>query len=127
MRKLDLKSIVIIILGIALIISFFFGQKSNVDYKKKEIEALHKANDSLSNVNIRLTNMNTILKSRVNRYKIVIEENKTKITESELKIYKLTYEKNKIYNSVHRMSANDVSRSFTNYLNKRIESKRSNY
>jgi len=119
MEKLTLKNIVIIILSIALLLSFYLAQNKRLNYNEKEIKELHNANDSISKINERLTNMNTILKTRIKNNKILLEENKIKIIESEKKIDNLIHEKNKIYNSVYRMSASDVSKSFTNYLNER--------
>lgn len=125
MKKLGLKNIVIIILGLALLLSFYFGNKSKIDYKKTEIKKLHDSNDSLIKINVNLIKMNNALNDKVEKNKVLLEENKKELINSERKIDSLTHEKNKIYNTVYRMSANDVSNSFTNYLNKR-EGKRSN-
>ena len=60
-KKLDIKNIFIIILGFGLIISFFIGQKSNINYKKDELKSLHDSNELLSKKNDSLLTINSIL------------------------------------------------------------------
>jgi septal ring factor EnvC (AmiA/AmiB activator) len=119
MEKLTLKNITIVILSVSLLLIFYLTQNKKIRYNDKQIEKLHNANDSIININKRLNDENKKLVKSVEYNKELLIENENKITKAEKKIDSLLNEKSKIYISVYRMSASDVSRSFTDYLNER--------
>lgn len=117
LKKIDIKSWFIIILGIALVISFFFGQKNHIDTNKDEIKELHDSNDRLSLKNDSLKNANNELDSEILEInkQLIINSNKLSITQIELD--KLKKRKNETYTHVNNLSANGVANAFSDYLN----------
>ena len=127
MKNLDIKSWFIVILGLLLCVSIWIGQKNNIDSKKEAIDLLNKSNKTLENSNDSLMKLNETLDEEIVKKTVLIDINNDKIVEIQTKIDSLKYEKNKITIGVRNMSANDISRSFSNYLDKRTaKSKRSN-
>ena len=117
LNKIDIKSWFIIILGIALVISFFFGQKTPIDIYKDEIKELHDSNDRLSLKNDSLKNANNELDSEIldiNK-QLLINSKELSATQSELD--KLKKRKNEIFTHVNNLSANGVANAFSDYLN----------
>ena len=121
-KKLDIKTIAIIVLGIALIISFFFGQGNKIDYKKDEINALHKDNANLSHKNDSLNAVNVKLDAAFAEINKVLEINAKKLSDTQLDLDKLKKRKNEIPTYVNRLSANGVTNAFTDYLQTRTKS-----
>lgn len=121
-KKLDVKSWFIIILGIALIISFFFGQRSHIDTHKDEITILHnndvlllKANDSLKTVNAKLD-------SKIIELNNALDINNKALADTQLELEKLKKRKNEISSNVNHLSANGISSDFSDYLKTRTKS-----
>ena len=117
LKKIDFKTWVIIILGIALIISFFFGQKNRIDYKKDEIKALHETNDSLKRNNDSLKKANAVIDAAIADITKILEVNSAKLNATQTELDKLKKRKNETFNHVNNMSANGVSNAFTDFLN----------
>lgn len=116
-KKFDLKTWVIIILGVALIISFFFGQRNKIDYKKDEIQALHNSNDSLKKNNDSLKKANLEIDAVIAALTAKLEVNSGKLAETQTELDKLKKRKNETYTHVNNMSANGVSNAFSDFLN----------
>lgn len=127
LKNLDIKSWFILILGLLLCVSVWIGQKNHIDGKQEAIDLLHESNKTLAASNDSLNKLNGTLDKQIADKLAIIEINNGKIIETQTKIDSLKNEKNKIAISVRHMSANDISRSFSNYLDKRTaKSKRSN-
>lgn len=122
MKRLTAKDIVIIIMGVALIISFFFGQKSGIDNHSVEIDRLHKNNAKLESKNDSLKLINYVLDAKLNDLTILLVDNQDKVLEVNKEIKDLKNKKNEIYNYVKRLSADSVSIGLTNYLQRRTKS-----
>lgn len=126
MSKLDIKDIAIICLGLALIISFIFGQRNKIDYHSDEIAKLHKSNEELlfKNDSIRLVNDKLdVMISEINKTLLI---NNQKLSETQIKLDVLNKRKNEIPTYVKHLSANDVSNSFSDYIEKRTKGKNRN-
>ena len=121
LKKIDIKTWFIIILGVALIISFIVGQKNNVDTHKTDIEALHKANSALILKNDSLKEVNKGLDAKIARYDILLKENANLISSNEKELGRLKNKLNEIPNYVKYLSANGVTSNLTDYLQKRTE------
>lgn len=115
-KSLDIKTIAIIVLGIALVISFLFGQKSHIDTHKDEIANLHKLNSSISSKNDSLVNVNKSLDMVINEINKKLNDNSNKLANTEIELDKLKKRKNEIPTYVNNLSANGVSNAFSNYL-----------
>lgn len=116
-KKFDIKTWAIIILGVALCISFWFGQRNKIDYKKDDIEALHRSNDSLLRTNDSLRKANIEIDSAIAAITRIINVNDVKLAATQLELDKLKKRKNETFTHVTNMSANGVSNAFTDYLN----------
>ncbi len=121
-KKLDIKTIAIIVLGIALIISFMFGQKSNIDNHEDEIKALHKDNVILLSKNDSLKAINVKLDAAVADINKVLEVNTKKLSNTQTKLNDLKKKQNEVHTYINHLSANGVTNAFSDYLNDRTTS-----
>lgn len=116
-KKIDIKTWVIIILGAALCISFWFGQRNKIDYNKDAIQALHKLNDSLKRSNDSLRKANVEIDSAIASITRIINANDVKLAATQIELDKFKKRKNETFTHVTNMSANGVSNAFSDYLN----------
>ena len=117
-RKLDTKSVFIIFLSLGLILSFFVGQKSQINYKKDEIKNLHKQNKALINKNDSILLVNEALDKQIFEINKQIQVNEKLLAESELQLNNLKQRRNETNNTVTRLSANGVTNELSNYIKK---------
>lgn len=115
-KKIDFKTWAIIILGVALIISFFFGQRNKIDYKKDEIEALHKSNEALTKSNDSLLFINKQIDKEISEISLKLSVNDSLLTTTKTELDKLKKRKNEILTNVNNLSANGVADAFSDYL-----------
>lgn len=125
-KKLDIKTIFILVLSLALIISFFVGQKNKIDYRKDEIKALHAKNNELSKTNDSLATANAILDKKLAKIDSLIKANDIKISEKQSQIEILKRRKNEIPSHVNVLSANGVASSLSKYIERTRKSSSSN-
>lgn len=116
-KKFDIKTWAIIVLGIALIISFFFGQRNRIDTHKDEITALHIDNADLLHKNDSIKMVNTKLDAAIAVINSTLEINVKKLSDTQLELDKLKKRKNETPIYVNHLSANGVSNAFSDYLN----------
>lgn len=116
MKKLDIKSIFIIILGIAVIVTYLMGGNTVTTDYKDQIEKLHEENsvlviknDSLKNDNIKLDNKFAKLEGK-------IKENDLKLSQTKLQLEKLNKRRNEVPTYVNSLSADGVADAFAEYL-----------
>jgi hypothetical protein len=121
-KKIDIKLVFIGVLSIGLIISFFFGQRSNIDYKKSKIKSLEAQNTLISKKNDSLLLVNKILDTKFVVLQKEIEITTTKIELIQSKLDSIKNRKNEIPNSVNRLSANGVADGITKYLENNTKS-----
>jgi hypothetical protein len=117
--KLDIKTIMILVLGFLLVLNFILNSKTPPIDNQTEITGLHESNKKLISGNNQLNDSIKKLNIEFIKAKALLNINNDKIDELKLQIQKLKNEKNKIKPTVNRMSANVVANTFTNYLNKR--------
>lgn len=125
-KTFDLKTIAIIILGVALIISFFFGQKSNSGDSKDEIQKLKDENVSLALKNDSIKHLNEKLDKEISDINSQVVANNEKLSTTLLELDKLKKERHEIPSKVARMSGDGVSSAFSKYLQDRTKSKNNN-
>jgi hypothetical protein len=121
-KKIDIKLVFIGVLSIGLIISFFFGQRSNINFRKDEIKALE-----AKNLLITKTNDSLILVNKILDTKLIVIQKEIEITTIEIgliqsKLDSIKNRKNEIPNSVNRLSANGVADGITKYLENNTKS-----
>lgn len=116
MKQLDKKTILIIILGIALIVTYFMGgNKYNNNYDE-QLEILRNENIALISKNDSLKIENNKLDTKFNQLEDKIKENDLKLAKTQSQLDKLNKKRNEIYSYVNRLSGNDVANAFTKYL-----------
>jgi len=116
MKKLDFKTIVIIILGACLIISFLFKQKSNINNHDDEIKKLQLENTNLIKKNDSLAKINNQLDQKILTIDKELQENTIKLNETTNQIERLKNKKNEIPAYINNLSANGVSSEFSKFL-----------
>jgi len=126
LKKLDIKTVFIIILSLALIISFFVGQKNKIDYRKDEIKVLHVKNNELLKKNDSLAIVNKTLDKKIAKIDSIIKVNDIIISEKQSQIEILKRRKNEIPSHINVLSANGVASSLSKYIEKTRKSSSSN-
>jgi len=125
LKKIDPKTWVIIILGLALVISFFFGQRNTIDTHKDDIDKLHSDNALLIKRNDSLFTENAKLDKQIQEINIELSANNEELADTQSELDKLKKKSHEIPTTIRNMSATSVSNSFTDYL-KRTKSKNNN-
>ena len=116
---IDIKTIFILILGVAVILLLLFRPSKEINTHEEEIlmlenqnKILLQDNDSLSSINIKLIEDVIILEEDV-------EEINVKLEDSSKEIDKLKRKKNEIPSNVIIMDANSVTNNLADYLRRR--------
>ena len=125
-KKIDFKFIIIIILAIGLIISFFFGQRSQINHHGDKIKELQEQNKSFIRKNDSLILINKQLDVKLLVIAKELDKTNNKIIEAQLQLDKLKNKSNEIHNSVNKLSANDVASGISKYLDKNVKSRNNN-
>jgi hypothetical protein len=124
-KNLDAKSIFIIILAIALILSFLFNIHNSIVYPKDEIKKLREANEILSKKNDSVFLVNKGLDKKLAELGLILKNNDKKLAETESELKQLKKKKNETPNYVNRLSASGVATALSEYLDKTTKSKNS--
>lgn len=121
-KKIDIKSWFIIILGAALIISFFFGQRSHIDTHADEITLLHTNNAMLLKKNDSLISVNKEITVAISEINVKLDANAKKLANTQSELDNLKKRKNEIPTYVKHLDANGLSNAFSDYLQIRTKS-----
>ena len=124
LKKLDIKSIAIIVLGIALIISFILGQRNNVDLKKDEIEKLHNENEAIMKMNDSLLQANQRIDQEIKDIHTRLAATAIELVSTQKQLKDLKNRSHEIPKYVGTLSANGIASSLTDYLNSKSSSNR---
>lgn len=117
-KKFDIKTWAIIILGIALCVSFWFGQKSRIDNHADEIKLLREQNNSLVKTNDSLNIANVKIDGVINAINKKLDGNTEALVATKKELQDLKKKQNEVPRYVNRLSANGIASEFTNYLTK---------
>ena len=117
-KKLDIKTWFIIILGIALCISFWFGQKSHIDTHADEIKALHEQNTVLIKKNDSLNIENAKIDGLIIEINKKLDSNNEVLASTKKELQNLKKKQNEIPHYVNHLSADGVANAFSEYLTK---------
>lgn len=116
MKKLDIKSIFIIILGIAVIVTYFMGGNTVTNNYQEQIEKLHKENQELVSKNDSLKTENVKLDEKFAKLEGKIKENDLKLSQTQSQLEKLNKRRNEVPTYVNGLSVDGVADAFTEYL-----------
>jgi predicted nuclease with TOPRIM domain len=115
-KVLDIKSIFIIALGVLLLFAVFMYQKNNPSDYQKQIDGLHKENETLLFKNDSLKSENIKLDAFIVGIEKQISENNTKLSQTQSQLNDLKKKRNEIPTYVNTLSANGVANAFSDYL-----------
>ena len=123
-KKNDIKTIAIaiVVLGIALVISFMFGQKNNINNHEDELTVLYKNNTELLAKNDSLLKVNEAIDLNIAKINKELEENAKKLANSQKQLDKLKNKKRENNTYVKHLSSHGVSVALSNYLENRTKS-----
>ena len=116
---MDKKSVFIIVLGIALLLSFIFRPSKGIDTYEDKINALRIENESLHQSNDSLTALNVALGEKIKDLLTDIDSVQAELVNTEGKINDLNNGKGKVSSYVNTLNADGVANALTEYINKR--------
>jgi predicted RND superfamily exporter protein len=115
----DIKTIFILVLAIALILSFLFRPTVPIETYETEINTLKEqnkrlllSNDSINQINQKLQDEITVILYAIDSTKVILKETEEKLTELENK-------RNEVSTIVNNMDSDAITNSFSDYLKRR--------
>ena len=121
MKKLfnNIQLVFIIILAVALILSFLFRPSIPIDIYEKEINILKKQNKELRLSNDSLTSANIKLQNEINIILYAIDSTEVILKKTETKLADLEKKRNEIPSIINNMDSDDVTNNISDYLKRR--------
>ena len=115
----DIKTIFILVLAVALILSFLFRPTIPIETYETEINTLKEqnkrlllSNDSINQINQKLQDEITVILYAIDSTKVILKETEEKLTELENK-------RNEVSTIVNNMDSDDITNTFSDYLKRR--------
>lgn len=124
-KSFDPKIVFIVVLALALILSFLFNIHNSIVYPKDEINKLRQANELLSKNNDSIALVNKNLDKKLAELNLLLKENNKKLAETDSALKLLKKKRNETPNYVNRLSASGVATELSKYLDKTSEGKNS--
>lgn len=116
--KLSTEKIVIIVLAVALVLSFIFRPSKPMDMYEKDISVLKQQNKLLLESNDSLKMENLKLDREIRQILITIDETQDALDSAETKINELKNAKGNIPPRVRNLNADGVARELSKFLDK---------
>ena len=115
----NIQLVFILILAVALILSFIFRPSKPIETYENKISSLKQQNQQLllSNDSIRL--INNKLQEEINVILYAIDSTKVALRKTELKLKDLEEKRNEVSTIVNNMDSDDITNTFSNYLKRR--------
>ena len=115
----DIKLVFIIVLAVALILSFLFQPATQIETYKSEINSLKQqnkrlllSNDSINQINQKLQEEITVMLYAIDSTKVILKQTEEKLSDLEKK-------RNEISIIVDNMDSDDITNTFSDYLKRR--------
>ena len=115
----DIKTIFILVLAIALIISILFRPSTPIETYETEISILKQqnkrlllSNDSINKINQKLQEEITVMLYAIDSTKVILKQTEEKLSELEKR-------RNEISTIVTNMDSDDITNTFSDYLKRR--------
>ena len=118
-NKIDIKIIFILILAIALILSFVFRPSKVIDVHKDSFNKLKLDNIKLKNNNDSIKLVNKEISKEIEELIISIDSTNKVLVNTENRLNDLENEDGKVSDYVRGLDADGVAESITEYLNRR--------
>jgi len=119
--KLSFEKILIIVLGVALVLSFIFRPSKPIEMYEDEINGLKLKNEELSLSNDSLKNENLKLNDEIRDILVTIDSTQAALDSTQTKINDLENAKGNISSTVRKLNANGVTRELSDYLDRRTK------
>ncbi len=120
----DIKIVFILVLAVALILSFLFRPstpietyETEIDVLKQENQKLLLSNDSINQINIRLQEEITVMLYAIDSTEVILKQTEEKLSVLEKK-------RNEISTIVTNMDSDDITNTFSEYLKRRNKGNR---
>ena len=120
----DIKTVFILVLAGALIISILSRPSTPIETYETEIDALKQenqklqlSNDSINKLNLRLQEEITVMLYAIDSTEVILKQTEEKLSELEKK-------RNEISTIVTNMDSDDITNTFSNYLKRRNKGNR---
>ena len=115
----DIKLVFIIVLAVALILSFLFQPATQIETYESEINSLKQqnkrlllSNDSINQINQKLQEEITVILYAIDSTKVILKQTEEKLSDLEKK-------RNEISIIVDNMDSDDITNTFSDYLKRR--------
>jgi len=115
----DIKLVFIIVLAVALILSFLFQPATQIETYESEINSLKQqnkrlllSNDSINQINQKLQEEITVMLYAIDSTKVILKQTEEKLSDLEKK-------RNEISIIVDNMDSDDITNTFSDYLKRR--------
>lgn len=122
--NIDLKSILILGLSVALVLSFIFRPIAPIEEYEEEINVLQKQNEKLLISNDSIVKANIKLQKEIEVILYAIDSTKVVLRETENKLEELERKRNEVSNIVDNMDSDGVTNTLSDYLQRRGQNNR---
>jgi len=117
--QIDLKSILILVLGVALVLSFIFRPSVPIEEYENEITLLKKQNKELLLSNDSIVELNKKLEVEIQQILFTIDSTEALLRNTELKLKELEEKRDEISDIVDNLNSDGVTESISDYLKRR--------
>lgn len=117
--NIDIKSILILLLGVALVLSFIFRPSVPIEEYEEEISILQKQNKKLLISNDSIVKANIRLQKEIDVILYTIDSTKVILRKTESKLKELERKRNEVSDIVDNMDSDDVTNTISDYLKRR--------
>ena len=118
-NKIDIKIIFILILAIALILSFVFRPSNKIDMHEDSFNKLELDNIKLKNNYDSVKLDNVKLKEEIRELIMNIDSTRAELFDTEYRLKELEDDKDEVSGHVSTLDADGIAESLTEYLNRR--------
>ena len=115
----NIQTVFILILAVALILSFIFRPSKPIETYENEINLLKQQNQQLLLSNDSIKFINTKLQKEINVILYAIDSTKVALKETENKLEILENKRNEVSTIINNMDSDDITNTFSSYLKRR--------
>ena len=115
----NIQTVFILILAVALILSFIFRPSTPIETYEDEINLLKQQNQQLLLSNDSINLINTKLQEEINVMLYAIDSTKVALEKTETKLENLEIKRNEVSTIVSNMGSDDITNTFSNYFKRR--------
>ena len=115
----NIQLVFILILAVALILSFIFRPLKPIETYENEINILKQQNQQLLLSNDSINTINTKLQEEINVILYTIDSTKVALKETEEQLKNLEKKRNEVSTIINNMDSDDVTNTFSDYLKRR--------